>query len=108
MDAKNPNCAYGRWDCMPCTHCDAYMPTPTNADRIRSATDEALADHIHELYVRTEDAGDLSKLFCDEKANCTDAAGNILCNDEREKACILRWLRRPAKENDHAELDPNT
>lgn len=80
-------------------------PTQTNADRIRSMADEALADQIYELYVRTEDAGNLSKLFCDGKANCTDAAGNILCNDEREKACILRWLRRPAKEDNHAELD---
>ena len=42
---SNPNCKYGRSDCMPCTNCDAYIPTKTNADHIRSMTDEELAKH---------------------------------------------------------------
>lgn len=42
MEGKNPNCAYGRWDCMPCTNCNAYIPTKTNADRIQSMSNEEL------------------------------------------------------------------
>lgn len=77
----------------------------TNADKIRAMSDEELAARIYQLNTLNAEGRDFSLLFCDGKANCIDAAGDILCNDEREKACILCWLRRPAKEDDHAELD---
>lgn len=57
MDGKNPNCAYGNWDCMPCTNCDAYIPTKTNADHIRSMSDEELARFLAEVENRRSAAG---------------------------------------------------
>lgn len=49
MNGWNKNCEYGRTDCMPCTHCDAYIPTMTNADRIRAMTDEELAKWLCDI-----------------------------------------------------------
>lgn len=77
--------------------CVDGKPT-TNADRIRAMSDAELADKIYQLNTLNAEGRDFSLLFCDGKANCIDAAGNISCNDEREKACILRWLRQIAEE----------
>ena len=71
----------------------------TVADSIRSKTDEELAATIHGLYSKLAEGtlNDLSDLFCDGKNNCVDKDGNITCTPEMEKACVLRWLRSPAK-----------
>lgn len=58
------------------------------ADRIRSMTDEELSDFI---FVSTRMV-DLSKLYCHGDRGCV-VDGDILCDDAREKACILSWLR---------------
>lgn len=76
-------------------------PQPkTIGDQIRSMTDEQLAEKIHDMYRKLMDGtmNDISVLFCDGKNNCITKTGNIRCNPKKEKACVLRWLRRPAEE----------
>lgn len=68
----------------------------TNADRIRAMSDEEMTERIFELY--NNDTEGLSNLFCDGKAGCIVGNGDIECNDDRVKACILRWLQQPAEE----------
>ena len=80
-------------------NCDDYLERkPTNADRIRAMTDAELAEKIYQLNTLNAEGGDFSLLFCDGKANCIDSDGNVHCCEEREKACILRWLRQIAEE----------
>ena len=68
----------------------------TNADRIRRTDDVVLMNRIYELYVLMSEFGhyELAEQFCDCKAEC---AGGEDCNEDRLKACILRWLQRPAE-----------
>lgn len=70
----------------------------TNADRIRAKSDEALAEKLYQLYCLTmeKDDGDIARLWCDGKSGCTDEHGEVECDEERHKACILRWLKGPA------------
>lgn len=70
----------------------------TNADKIRAMSDEELVDRIHQLNTLNAEDDDFSLLFCDGKANCIDSDGTVHCCEEREKACILRWLRQIAEE----------
>lgn len=86
MDGKNPNCKYGHWDCMPCTNCDAYIPTQTNADRIRAMTDEELAD----LFTRTVADGCPPNMDWDCKK---DDGGWDACDE-----CWCKWLQQPAED----------
>lgn len=78
-----------------------FLPPMTIADQIRSMTDEQLAEKIHSLYhnIVTGTMDDISCLFCDGKAGCITEEGNIICDEEKEKACVLRWLQRPAEED---------
>lgn len=71
----------------------------TRGDQIRAMSDEELADRLHQLYRIISDDGyyDLGRLFCDGKAECIDEDGEIHCNDERRKACIVRYLQKPAE-----------
>lgn len=71
----------------------------TNADRIRAMSDEELADKLHQLYLIFSDEGyyDFGRLFCDGKAGCINEDGEVHCNDDRRKACIIRWLQQPAE-----------
>lgn len=58
------------------TFCDKYTPTPmTNADRIRSMSDEQLANFVHEgcPYIEEE------------------------CTMKGCVKCILEWLQEPAE-----------
>ena len=70
----------------------ATMPTQTNADRIRAMSDEELAKELLDLY--NNGAEPLSDLFCDGKNECFDCNGDIICNDAKIKACIIRWLKQ--------------
>ena len=79
-NGKNPNCAYGRWDCKPCTNCDAYIPTKTNADRIRAMSDEELEDGIRKIAVGYEP-------WCDHHCKME---GDDDCN-----VCLQKWLKQP-------------
>jgi hypothetical protein len=102
LDANWP-AYHTHWTPIVCPEPPEELPmseekTMTNADRIRAMTDAELAEKIYQLNTLNAEGRDFSLLFCDGKANCIDAAGNISCNDEREKACILRWLRQIAEE----------
>ena len=77
------------------------IPQPlTFADQIRAMTDYELAEWFHDIYRRIVEGtmDDISCLFCDGKAGCITKEGDIICNPENEKACVLRWLQQPAKE----------
>lgn len=79
-------------------------PQPkTIADQIRAMSDEQLAEKFYDLYrkLMSAEMNDLSDLFCDGNANCITKTGNIRCTPKKEKACVLRWLQRPAEEGDH-------
>lgn len=70
----------------------------TNADRIRSKTDEALADFIVNDYL------DSQLHFCKNKPEC----GAILERNEclptaMCKQCALDWLWQPAENNEKPE-----
>lgn len=72
----------------------------TGADRIRAMSDEELADAIYELCEKLSDGTlhDISNLYCDGKADCITNAGDVRCNERKERGCVLRWLRQPVKE----------
>ena len=57
-----------------------YIPVPTNADNIRSMSDEELAEFIKHIKVRAA--------FC--KA--------VKDNDAFEALCSAEWLQQPAEE----------
>lgn len=81
-------------------HGTGYTMVPmTSGDKIRSvfATDEGIAETIMSLDLSTlENGRELAFRYCDGKNNCIDGDGNITCTDEMRRACILRWLRKPA------------
>lgn len=68
----------------------AYVPRPTpqtNADRIRAMSDEELAGFLY------------SCNWCDNNPMCAemfDLPNGV--PEEMCKACALRWLEQPAKE----------
>ena len=65
--------------------CKKYKPNyTTNADHIRSMSDEELAKWIDWLFGRCE--------WCDTDKIATDD-----CNDVECAPCILKWLKQPFK-----------
>lgn len=60
-----------------------YFREMTNADRIRSMSDEELAEFIKNIKVRAA--------FCKAVKN----------NDAFEELCSAEWLQQPAEEDDH-------
>jgi len=79
---------------------DCENKVVTNADRIRAMSDEELMAGLYLLYRLTmeQDGGDIARHWCDGKSGCTNEYGEIECNEERHKACILRWLQQTAEE----------
>lgn len=74
---NNKKCSLGECD-QPET-CAAYVPVITNADRIRTMSDEELKEFL------------CSILQCE------------FCKFEGWGGCeLLEWLRQPAEEDDHA------
>ena len=68
----------------------------TNGDRFRALPDEELVEKLFQAYRAAADwqgFSDLSMHWCDGKSGCIDVDGNIECDEERHKACILRWLK---------------
>ena len=88
------------WDCY-LEYEKAVAKPFTIGDRIRAMTDEELAEKFYELYMMSAEwtGGEITTLWCDGKAGCIDEHGDIDCNEERHKACILRWLKSEAKPN---------
>lgn len=66
--------------------CD-YIPTPTNADRIRAMSDEELAEFINRIEIGDFGPQVYGKTFCDM------CKGQYECDD-----CRLWWLQQPAEE----------
>ena len=82
-----------------CTNCNYYMTkedfplwkaskTKTNADRIRTMTDEELAEWICVHYRKTA--------WCSDFDEESIASGK--CNPTRCKVCVIDWLRKEVKE----------
>lgn len=66
----------------------------TNADHIRAMSDEALAEKLYDIWRgEVERGNDLATNWCH-----SDCGSSEDCDPEKHKACILRWLRQPAKE----------
>ena len=66
---------------------DKYVGKMTNAQKIRSMSDEELAEFIKHIKVRAA--------FC--KA--------VKDNDAFEELCSAEWLKQPAEEDKHENLD---
>ena len=76
----------------------------SNGDRIRTMSDEELVEKLFWIYrLSTEhEFGDVSKNWCDCKGGClAECKEEVECDEEKHKACILRWLRSPAKEENY-------
>lgn len=66
----------------------------TNADRIRSMSDEELSQNINRLL-----EGEISIPYCRELPECdADVERDALIPLERCEQCVLHWLRQPAEE----------
>ena len=63
-----------------------YIPVPTNADRIRSMTDDELNDLFHDIY--DSGAYDAVSYGCGHQTNSFE--------------WTMEWLQQPAEEDDHA------
>ena len=77
----------------------------TNEMHLRTMSREEWVEVLYSLYLHSADfdCGEISLLWCDGKDNCYDEDGEILCNEERHKACILRWLQSPYKPKEAAD-----
>ena len=69
----------------------------TNEMHLRTMSREEWVEVLYNLYLHSADfdCGEISLLWCDGKDNCIDKDGEVTCDDERHKACILRWLQSP-------------
>lgn len=66
----------------------------TNADRIRAMSDEELADFINRCT-----SGEDALHFCRSLPECdADLEADTLIPLERCSACLLHWIKQPAKE----------
>lgn len=84
MNCTGKNCPmqYGKVDpatCESVKYCPEATPPKTNADRIRSMTDEELAEFFDNTCIEN-----LGKVRCDSYGRCYD--------------CMLDWLKEEAKE----------
>ena len=76
---NNKKCSIG--ECDQSETCAAYVPVITNADRIRSMTDEELCKFLGECK------------FCDI---CEEGCDNCTYNGDCNKR-LLEWLQKPAE-----------
>lgn len=67
--------------------------TPTNADKIRSMSDEELAAYLRELECLERDDYCRNIPECDELLKTPDGIPEEKC-----RRCLVDWLRQPAKE----------
>ena len=68
------------------TSCVSYTPPPpTNADKIRTSTDEELVDFMIAVGKGYSGCPQLKTCPCDQVTSCMD--------------CWLKWLRREAKDD---------
>ena len=77
--------------------CSQYKPGRilTNADRTRTMSDEELAEFINRCT-----SGEDAPRFCRRLPECdADLETDTLIPLERCGACLLHWLKQPAKED---------
>lgn len=67
----------------------------TRADHFRAMSDEELA----EFFLRTNDTG-INIPFCQNRPECIKLMDDYLLEEALCKACMLEWLRQPAKEGE--------
>lgn len=73
-----------------------HQRVQTVGDKFRDMSDEDLAAVIVKAY----SGGDPSFLWCDRKGGCAgEEEEDLVCTDERVLACVVRWLKSPAKES---------
>ena len=89
----------------PCSECKGfskyeYEKPITNADRIRSMTDEELAKILNAFTAYFEECNRSS-----EDTDCHDCELCWLCSLGEGKA--LEWLRKPVKEDDYGQRRSN-
>lgn len=78
---NNKKCSLG--ECDQAESCSAYVPVITNADRIRSMTDEELSVFLREHF----------------KCYSNSCPGIGLCKTNEGKANgLLKWLQQPTAE----------
>ena len=76
------------WDAM------RLLRPMTNADRIRSMTDEELARHLWRIASFDNSLG-----YCRDLPRCQKRMdANLLVPEEWCLACLLAWLQQPVKE----------
>ena len=68
--------------------CGAFKPPATNADRIRSMSDEELSEFISRIEIGDFGQQVYGKTFCDM------CKGQYECDD-----CRLWWLQQPTEED---------
>lgn len=79
----------------------ALLAAGTNVGKFRTMTDEEWADTLIRIARSSDETVALFALWCDDNGACqTDQ----VCNDDRHRDCVLRWLRSPAKEEQWAGL----
>lgn len=78
------------------SHKNCFEPkVMTNADRIRDMSDEALCERLYHVWRNEADKGnDIAINWCDPECCSSEE-----CDPDKHKACILRWLQRPAEED---------
>ena len=80
-----------------CYGCNAFR-NPTNADRIRSMSDEELATHLHDIGWDCH--------LCAEHGRLDNEP--LLRGEKCDEKCVehcLEWLRQPAEESDNETVE---
>ena len=85
---NNKKCSIG--ECDQSETCAAYVPVITNADRIRSMSDEELAVFVRSIII----AEDCPAPGCD----CDKCFFKELCFNGSEWHKEIEWLKQPVKE----------
>ena len=88
-------------DSVPVNIEETMVADISNGDRIRTMSDEELAEKLFWIYrLSTEhEFEDISRNWCDMAGGCIpECEEETGCDEEKHKACIMRWLRTPAKE----------
>lgn len=80
----NANCNHAVEPGEIVVQCGAYKSPMTNADRIRSMSDEEMAEFISSIPM------------------CVGKDEDLNCEIDRCKECFLKWLQKPAEVVDNA------
>lgn len=82
----------------PCYDGSGGYEVQTIIEKIRSTTEDEWGDFVMKLVYADELGFDITELFCDGKAGCITEDGDVMCDDNRRRECVKRWLNSPAPE----------